>query len=149
MYLKLSEKAYSVKIFNGYCIFLITRTHAKLYLKNFISRSQLTEYEISEAVCSGSESSLAECKMSLVPALKCNMALGIHCFSGIKKKKMIKYILYYISCDKGKLVTLESFFLPIITGILFLVVDTIFYSPTILCLKSFLFTPLKLPTNKK
>lgn len=56
-------------------------THAKLYLKNFISRSQLTEYEISEAVCSGSESSLAECKMSLVPALKCNMALGIHCFS--------------------------------------------------------------------
>lgn len=42
---------------------------------------------------------------------------------------MIKYILYYISCDKGELVTLESFFLPIITGILFLVFDTIFYSP--------------------
>ncbi|XP_052705082.1 uncharacterized protein LOC128180917 isoform X1 [Crassostrea angulata] len=56
-------------------------THAKLYLKNFISRSQLPEYEISEAVCSGSESSLTECRMSLVPALKCNMALGIHCFS--------------------------------------------------------------------
>lgn len=132
-----------------FVFFLITRTHAKLYLKNFISPSQLPEYEISEAVCSGSETSLAECKMSIVPALKCNMVLGIHCFSGIEK--MIKYILYYISCDKSEVVTLESF-LPIIG--MFLAFDTNFYSPTFLYLNNFMYTPewfwsLKLRTKNK
>jgi hypothetical protein len=61
----------------------IYRTNPSGYFARYIHKTELPDYKIAQASCDGTEASLADCKLSLVPSKKCDAAIGIRCASGI------------------------------------------------------------------
>lgn len=73
---------------NSQIFFIIVRTHAYPYVSKYISIREMSEHEISEAFCDGTETSLANCNITVTSALKCKFAVGIRCLSGTYDPKV-------------------------------------------------------------
>ncbi|XP_062599076.1 multiple epidermal growth factor-like domains protein 10, partial [Saccostrea cucullata] len=57
--------------------------HTGSYYSAFIHKTNLPDYEIAEASCDGTETSMKDCNITMAPAFKCNLAVkpvGIRCF---------------------------------------------------------------------
>ncbi|XP_048726961.2 uncharacterized protein LOC125645464 isoform X2 [Ostrea edulis] len=55
--------------------------HTSAFLSKYIPKTDLPDYQIAETMCEGTETSLVDCKMTMVPAMSCNIAVGIMCSS--------------------------------------------------------------------
>ncbi|XP_048726964.2 uncharacterized protein LOC125645466 isoform X2 [Ostrea edulis] len=59
----------------------MVHVHTSAFLSKYIPKTDLPDYQIAETVCEGTETSLVDCKMTMVPAMSCNIAVGIMCSS--------------------------------------------------------------------
>lgn len=73
--------AYNNLICNVLYIFRV-HVHTSAFLSKYIPKTDLPDYQIAETMCEGTETSLVDCKMTMVPAMSCNIAVGIMCSSG-------------------------------------------------------------------
>ncbi|XP_048726962.2 uncharacterized protein LOC125645465 isoform X2 [Ostrea edulis] len=55
--------------------------HPSGYFAKYIPKTQLPDYQIKKSSCDGTETSVTDCKISMVPSLNCNAAVGIRCAS--------------------------------------------------------------------
>ncbi|XP_061166783.1 multiple epidermal growth factor-like domains protein 10 [Saccostrea echinata] len=59
----------------------LPEVHIGTYFSKYIPKTNLPDYEIAEASCEGTETSLQACNITVAPALKCNIAVGIQCLA--------------------------------------------------------------------